>query len=74
MALFNITNNKKNKNCSDVDFRASNQNIKVDTLKYKISELQITYCTKGEIDFKASNNSIKVDTLNYKISELQIII
>lgn len=47
MAIFNITNKNKKKNCSDVDFRASNQNITVDTLNYKISKLQITYCTKG---------------------------
>lgn len=43
MALFNVTSNKTAGTTSPVrDFKASNNNIHIDTLYLTISELQIT--------------------------------
>ena len=46
MALFNITNLSgviPDDDCSTIDFKASNATIRVDTLEYRVSELQIEY-------------------------------
>lgn len=74
MALFNITNFPGVvDNCDEIPFKASNNNIKVSTETYRISELTIYYCSNDNlINFKTSNNNIKVSNELIEISQLQI--
>lgn len=74
MALFNITTLSGIKEeCDFIPFKWSNNNVRLSSLLYQISELEIYYCDNNDlIDFKWSNNNKQLSNGVLKISQLQI--